>query len=92
MKLVRFRREAEHDLRDIVDHYERVAPAALPNVTSDLFETVELLRHFPAIGMRVERRAFRRIVTPRYKFKIAYLDEADFITVLGIFRYQNRER
>ena len=91
MKPIRFRREAEHDLREILARFESVAPQALPNIIEDIWRTIDLLRHFPAIGMKVENRPYRRIVSRRYKFKIAYLDEDDVVTVLGIFRFQDRE-
>lgn len=87
---VRFRREAEHDLREIIAWYESVAPDRLPAITGDIWRAIDLVRRFPAIGMPVERRPLRRIVTRRYRFKIAYSDEEDFITVMGVFRYQDR--
>jgi hypothetical protein len=49
------------------------------------------VRQFPAIGAPIEGRPLRRIVTRRYRFKIAYADAADLVTVVGIFRYQDRE-
>lgn len=91
MKPIRFRREAEHDLREILAYFEAVAPQALPIITEDIWRAIDLLRHFPAIGMQVTDSPYRRIVSRRYKFKIAYLDEDDVVTVLGIFRFQDRE-
>ena len=41
--------------------------------------------------MRVPDRSFRRIVTIRYHFKVAYEVDDDRIVILGIFRYQDRE-
>ncbi|WP_374405919.1 type II toxin-antitoxin system RelE/ParE family toxin [Pelagerythrobacter sp.] len=92
MTSIRFRREAEHDLRAIIAHYQGVAPDILPAITDDIFRSIDLLTDFPAIGMGVEGRAFRRIVTRRYRFQIAYMSEPGFITILGIFRFQDRER
>lgn len=92
MTSIRFRREAENDLRAIIAHDEGVAPEVLPAITDDIFRSIDLLADFPAIGMQAEHRAFRRIVTRRYRFKIAYASEPGFITVLGIFRFQDRER
>lgn len=88
---VRFRREAEHDLREIIAWYEGVAPDSLPAITGDIWRAIDLVRRFPAIGMAVEGRTLRRIVTRRYRFKIAYSDADGYITVVGIFRFQNRE-
>ena len=91
MKPIRFRREAGQDLRKIFDYFDEVAPEALTNVRVDIRRSLNLLRRYPQIGMRVERKPYRRIVTRRYKFKIAYLDEDEVVTVVGIFRYQDRE-
>jgi plasmid stabilization system protein ParE len=65
-KPVRFRREAEHDLRQIVAWYQEVAPESLPNITSDIWRAIDLVRQFPAIGAPVEGRPLRRIVSRRY--------------------------
>lgn len=91
MKPIRFRREAEHDLRAVLAHYQDVASEALPAITEDIFRAIDLLSDFPALGTKVAGREFRRIITRRYHFKIAYLDERDAVTVLGIFRFQDRE-
>ena len=85
------RREAEHDLRGILEYFKGVAPGALPNITEDIWRALNLLRRYPAIGVQMEGRHYRRIVSRRYKFKIAYLNEDEAVTVLGIFRYQDRE-
>ncbi len=90
-KPVRFRREAEHDLREIIAWYQSVAPDSLPTIAEDIWRAIDLVRRFPAIGITVEGRPLRRIVTRRYRFKIAYSDADSFVTVVGIFRYQNRE-
>lgn len=91
MKPVRFRREAEHDLREIISYYEDVAPDALRNITDDIWRAIDLVQRYPAIGMAVPEREFRRVVSRRYHFKIAYLDDDTFVTILGIFRFQDRE-
>lgn len=91
MKPIRFRRDSEHDLREMLAYFEGVSPEILPNITEDIWRSLDLLAHFPAIGMKAEDRPYRRIVSRRYKFKIAYLDEDEAVTVLGIFRYQDRE-
>ena len=91
MKAILFRKEAEADLRSIVAHYEEVAPEALPNILSDIYRSIDQLSRYPHSGMQVEGRSFRRIVTIKYHFKVAYDVTEDSIVILGIFRYQNRE-
>ena len=90
-KPVRFRREAEHDLRQIIAWYEDAAPESLPNITADIWRAIDLIRQFPTIGAPIEGRPLRRIVSRRYAFKIAYSDDDHAITVFGIFRFQDRE-
>lgn len=90
MKLL-FRAEAAADLRSIIAYYEEVAPEALANILADIHRSIDQLTHFPRIGVPVQDRPFRRLVTRRYHFKVAYSVQADCILILGIFRYQDRE-
>jgi plasmid stabilization system protein ParE len=89
MKIV-FRAEAASDLRAIIGYYESVAPEALTNILSDIHRSIDQLTRFPAIGMVAPDRAFRRLVTRRYHFKVAY--EVSDQTILGIYRYQDRQQ
>ena len=91
MMPVRFRKEAEADLRGIIGWYESTAPDAVSNILSDIYRSIDQLTRYPRSGMAVPNRSFRRIVTLKYHFKIAYEIGDDRIVVLGIFRYQNRE-
>lgn len=91
MRHIIFRSEAEADLRDIIAYYDDVAPDALPRILSDIYRSVDQLVRFPHLGMLVEDRHYRRIVTLKYHFKVAYEAGDDRIVILGIFRYQDRE-
>jgi plasmid stabilization system protein ParE len=91
MTPIRFRSEAEADLRAIISYYEDVAPDALDNILSDIYRSINQLTHFPRIGMRVEGRGFRRLVTMKYHFKIAYEIAEECVTIVGIFRFQDRQ-
>jgi plasmid stabilization system protein ParE len=91
MRQIIFRKEAEADLRNIITYYEVFAPESLANILSDIYRAVDQLVHFPNIGMQVEERNYRRIVTLKYHFKVAYEVGEDRIIILGIFRYQDRE-
>lgn len=86
-----FRAEAANDLRSIIAYYEEVAPAALPNILGDIHRSIDQLTHFPHIGMPMQDRSFRRLVTLRYHFKVAYTVQKDAILILGLFRHQDRE-
>ena len=91
MRRIIFRAEAEEDLRAIIDHYNEVAPESLGNILADIYRSINLLGEYALIGMQVPNRSYRRIVTIRYHFKIAYEVGEDRIIILGIFRFQDRQ-
>lgn len=91
MMQIHFRRQAETDLREIVEWFENVAPESVANVLGDIYRTIDQLIDFPRSGTKVPGRSFRRIVTHRYHFKVAYEIEVSTIIIIGIFRFQNRE-
>ena len=91
MMQIQFRRQAEADLRSVMTYYEDVAPESLPNIVADIYRAIDQLTHFPRIGMQVEGRDYRRLVTIKYHFKVAYEIGDDRVIILGIFRYQDRE-
>lgn len=91
MMAIYFRKEAEADLRSIVEYYETVAPESIGNILADIRRSVDQIARHPRSGMPVPDRPFRRIVTIKYHFKLAYEVGDDRIVILGIFRYQNRD-
>jgi plasmid stabilization system protein ParE len=91
MNRIRFRAAAEADLQSIIAYYEDVAPDSVSNILSDIYRSIDQLVHFPRIGMQVEGRSYRRLVSLKYHFKIAYEVGIDLVIILGIFRYQDRE-
>lgn len=90
MMAVSFRRQAEADLRAIIDWYEDVAPEAVCNIVADIYRSIDQLIDHPRSGIKVPGQRFRRIVTRKFHFKVAYQVEVERIVILGIFRYQNR--
>jgi plasmid stabilization system protein ParE len=68
---IRFRREAEADLRAIIGYYQDIAPEAVPNIVSDIYRSINQLAHYPYSGMAVPDRPLRRIVTLKYHFQSA---------------------
>jgi plasmid stabilization system protein ParE len=92
VKSVRFLGQAARDLTEIRTYYEAYDPRTLDRVLDDIERTIDLLRLHPLAGQPVDGRAFRRIVTRRYAFKIAY-DVVDNATeVIGLYRFQDRQR
>lgn len=91
MKDLVFRQEALADLNAIRSYYLAFGNDTLDRILDDLERSLDLVRQYPMVGPAVPDRAFRRVVSLRYGFKIAYLDEPEQIVVLGIFRFQNRD-
>ena len=92
MMPVVFRAEAAEDLRGIVAWYEGIAPDLSVNILADIHRSIDLIRRYPRSGIAVPGRRFRRIVTLKYHFKVAYTIGTHEIVVLGIFRFQDRRR
>ena len=91
MMKVRFRRQAEVDILGITDWFGEVAPEAVPRILDDIYATIDRLIDFPRSGVKVPQLALRRIVTRKYRFKIAYDLTPDSIVIIGVFRFQDRE-
>ncbi len=92
MMNVIFRKEAEGDLRDVVEWYEQTAPEVIGAILADIYRAIDQLIDFPLSGPKVPGQAIRRIVTRKYRFKIAYHITDRTIAIVGIYRYQNRDR
>lgn len=92
MKPIRFRAEAADDLHEIIAYYENIAPEALPNILTDIHRTIDRLAAYPHSGLEAPKRSFRRAVTIKYHFKIVHEVTDDAVIIVGIFRYQNREK
>jgi plasmid stabilization system protein ParE len=86
-----FRGKALEDIRAIVEWYDHIDPDLTEKIRIDLQRSFRLLLDFPHAGALVAKRRFRRIVTRRYHFKIAYSVRGDHIEVLGIYRFQDRQ-
>ena len=92
MTRVEFDETALIDLTAIVEWYRDVAPGSLDRILADIFRSIRLLSDYPYSGPIVPNETFRRIVTIKYGFKIAYEVAPGEEVIVGIFRFQNRER
>ena len=92
MTPITFREEADTDLQSIIDWYQNIAPHMVERILADIYRSIDLLTRYPRSGMRVHVRSFRRIVTLKYHFKIAYAIEPDGIAIVGIYRHQDRQK
>ena len=80
--------EAERWLRDIYDHIAEDNPEAAAHVVDGIYEKVQMLRQFPAVGHRYERTQNQHIRILLYgHYRVAYLIKPDGnVDILGVFR------
>ena len=90
MKPIKFRRRADRDIEQIIAYYLRLAPETVPTIAADIDRSLGLIEEYPERYQAVAGTAYRRLVTKRYKFKIAYRVRRDAIEIVGIYRFQNR--
>lgn len=90
MKPIKFRLRADRDIEQIIAYYLRLAPEAVPGIAADIDRSLGLIEEDPERYPPVSGTPYRRLVTRRYKFKIAYRVRPDVIEIVGIYRYQNR--
>ena len=64
MNRIRFRAEAEADLRSIIAYYEDVAPASVGKILSDIHRSIDQLTHFPRIAIRIAKPEIIERFTP----------------------------
>ncbi len=88
---ITFREEADTDLQAIIDWYQDIAPHVVERILADIYRSIDQLTRYPRSGMRVDARSFRRVVTLKYHFKIAYDIVPDGIVIVGIYRHQDRQ-
>ncbi|MEP3422880.1 MAG: type II toxin-antitoxin system RelE/ParE family toxin [Erythrobacter sp.] len=90
MMLIRFRSSAKSDLSSLLAYLEEHAPSSKQAVVDDLSRSLETISSFPSAGAQVDGRHYKRIITPRYHFKLVYEVAAEQINVLAILRQQGR--
>lgn len=87
-----FRKRAEADLRQILAWCKDVAPQSAPRMLDDLYRKIDFLTRFPRTGVKVPGTPFHRAITRRYHFKIAYELRGDTLSIVGIYRFQDRQK
>ena len=78
-------------MSSIVRFYEDLAPGLSVRIVADVRERIEGLRHFPRSGERMGVSGIHRVLSRRYRYKIAYRVTDEAIEIIGVFRFQNRE-
>ncbi len=90
MKPIKFRLRADRDIERIIAYFLRVAPEAVPSIAADIDRSLGLIEENPERHPIVAGTSYRRLVTRRYKFKIAYRVGRDVVEIVGIYRFENR--
>jgi plasmid stabilization system protein ParE len=87
MAELRWTREAEQWLKDILDYIARDNPVAAGKVVAGIYDKAQLLRNFPELGQkyRSEPEGDIRIVLYGH-YRLVYLIRSDgVIDILGVF-------
>ena len=82
---------ALEDIRHIKTYFSDLSPRSSENVLDDIAETIDTLALFPKVGRLMTKNSHRRIVTPRYRYVIAYIASSHKVEIIGVVRQQNRE-
>jgi plasmid stabilization system protein ParE len=88
---VRFRTKALNELKETIDYFDGIAPGLADNILADIDKSISRLKDFPQLGAFVPGYPLRRLVTRKYRFKIAYQVTSEAIVIVGIFRFQDRD-
>lgn len=89
MTKIVFREEARDDILAIENYLKDKSVSGFENIRRDIYKTIIALKAFPESGNRLGKSK-RIISTTKYHFKIIYTLDQDTVTVLGVYRYQNR--
>jgi plasmid stabilization system protein ParE len=82
---------ARADLQSIADYYGAIDPEVADRILDDIRSAIAKLSHFPHRGRAVKDGPLRRVLSRRYRYKIAYRVRRDFIEIVGVFRFQDRQ-
>ncbi len=87
MAEIRWTQEAANWLQDIHDYIAQDSPSAAGRVVAGIYERVQLLKSFPALGHRYRSESEGDIRVLLYgHYRIAYLVKGrEIIEILGVF-------
>ena len=79
------------DLEAIDSYYRAFSERSADNIKDDIFATINILNKNPDVGRLILEGQLRRVVSAKYRFKISYERSSNAITIIGVFRQQNRQ-
>ena len=62
----------------------------MSRIAADIDDALGSIIEAPEMYAKVDRKNYRRYVSHRYRFKIAYRVSRDTVAIIGIYRFQNR--
>jgi plasmid stabilization system protein ParE len=80
---LRFRVEAERDLEDIQDYYNKINPIIIDNFFVEFFETMDFIEDEPKL-YQVRYRGIRIAPLHRFPFGIHYRETENDITIYRV--------
>jgi toxin ParE1/3/4 len=81
--------EAERDLADRLDYYERQNPGLGYEFVREVRNSIEFLQIHPEMGQRIDAQ-LRRILLRRFPYSIIYARDNETIRVLSVAHHHRR--
>ena len=82
---IRFASRALREINEMADYYLEHSPQGGVKVERAIKMRLRHLRTSPLLGRQVGEEGVRRLVVPKYPYKIFYRIEDDTIEVLSVF-------
>jgi len=84
-----FSKQAEKEYQEIAAYIAQDNLFYALEVLEKIDKCIDVLIDFPNIGKKIQSSWIRIIVEPRYRFKIVYQIQKDFIHIISVFKYKN---
>jgi plasmid stabilization system protein ParE len=78
-----YRREAEADLEDIQDYYNKISPQITTNFFTEFFETITFIEQEPKL-FQIRYRGIRIAPLYRFPYGIHYLEKENEVVIFRV--------
>jgi plasmid stabilization system protein ParE len=86
--MVRIRKEAEKDLKEAFEWYERQRIGLGQSFLEEISRSISLIQAFPSVGPHMHKTC-RRTLCRRFPYAIYYLDEHSDIVVIAVLHQRH---
>jgi len=83
-----YSRKVKNDLKLISNYISLDSPINSIKTVNSILKTIDMLEEFPYIWKEIEWN-IRELVEKKYKYKIVYKIDVNFVIILSIYKYQN---